>query len=453
MEKIINADSGRFTTIVLQKTNNQTLQYQLGNRREFCYELIDLEPENYHFEILNAIKQILKDPVQSKKDFLIFCLNDHEFSEDYNAVTFEENIKRAQELEADVLVSGLSYFCCSIPIDEHLSWVESIESAQFIVIFKRFYQTFQTSFTIPNEYIHARISRLSQNKMVQTPFFSINKGINSKDPIESSDSSINNKNSSAFRNLQLSGTIYQYYGKLQNLIESSNPTLPADEISIPTYVINLPERNDRRSHIIKQFQDKSEFDFKIIEAHRHSIGAIGLWITIRKIIRLALENDDDVIIICEDDHEFTEDYAKHELFRNIFEGFQQRIDYINGGTSSINVVVPVSRTRYWADSTRATQFMIIYKRLFEKILNYEFSKGVIADIVLSNLAENKMILFPFISKQHNFGYSDVTPQHNMDADLVDIMFSDTERRLFQISYAFEKYNTLQSLIRTGKENN
>lgn len=441
MEKIINFDNNSFTTIVLQKSGNRTLQSQFENREEFCYQLIDLEPENYQFEILNSIKQVLKDPARNEKDFLIFCLNDHEFSGDYNAVTFEESIKNAQELEADVLVSGLSYFCCSIPIDENLSWVESIESAQFIVIFKRFYQTLRTSLTIPNEYIQSRISRLSQNKMVQTPFFSINKNINSNHLTENNDNSANNKNSFVLRSLKLSDTIYQYYGKLQNLVESTNSTPPDDEISIPTYVINLPERDDRRSHIIKQFQGRSEFDFKIIEAHRHSIGAIGLWITMRKIIKLALENDDDVIIICEDDHEFTEDYAKHELFRNIFEGFQQKIDYINGGTSSINVVVPVSRTRFWVDSTRATQFMIIYKRFFEKILNYEFSKGVIADIVLSNLAENKMILFPFISKQHNFGYSDVTPKHNMDTDLVDIMFSDTERRLSQIKNAFEKYNS------------
>jgi len=441
MEKIINFDNNRFTTIVLQKKGNRTLQYQFENREEFCYQSIDLEPENYHFEVLNSIKQILKDPVQNEKDFLILCFNDHEFSEDYNVVTFEENIKRARDLEADVLVFGLSYFCCSIPIDENLSWVESIESAQFIVIFKRFYQTFRASFTIPNEYIQRRISRLSLSKIVQTPFFSINKNINSNGLAENSDSSANGKNGSVLRTLKLSDTIYQYYGKLQHQIESINAVSPDGEISIPTYIINLPERDDRRTHIIKQFQDRSEFDFKIIEAHRHSVGAIGLWITIRKIIKLAMENDDDVIIICEDDHEFTDDYAKHELFRNIFEGFQQNTDYINGGTSSINVVVPVSPTRFWVDLTRATQFMIIYKRLFEKILNYEFSKAVIADIVLSNLAENKMILFPFISKQHNFGYSDVTPQHTMDTDLVDIMFSDTERRLSQIKNAFEKYNS------------
>ncbi|WPV01576.1 hypothetical protein SNE26_07290 [Mucilaginibacter sp. cycad4] len=443
MDKIINFDNNRFTTIVLQKNGTHALQHQFENREEFCCQLIDLEAESYHFEVLNSIKQILKDPVQCEKDFLILCLNDHEFSEDYNAITFDESIKRAEALEADVLVPGLSYFCCSIPINENLSWVESIESAQFIVIFKRFYQTLRASLTIPNEYIQSRISRLSQNKIVLTPFFSINKNINSNGQIENNDSSDNNKNSSVLRKLKLSDTIYQYYGNLQNLVESTNSTPPDDEFSIPTYVINLPERDDRRSHIIKQFQDRSEFDFKIIEAHRHSIGAIGLWITIRKIIKLAIENDDDVIIICEDDHEFTDDYAKHELLKNIFEGFQQNIDYINGGTSSINVVVPVSRTRFWVDLTRATQFMIIYKRLFEKILSYEFSKDVVADIVLSNLAENKMILFPFISKQHNFGYSDVTPQHKMDTDLVDIMFSNTERRLSQIKNAFEKYNSLE----------
>jgi len=442
MEKIINFDNNRFTTIVLQKNGSRALQAQFENREEFCYQLIDLEPENYQVEVLNSIKQILKDPVQNEKDFLVLCLNDHEFSEDYNVVAFEESIKRAQDLEADVMVFGLSYFCCSIPIDENLSWVESVESAQFIVIFKRFYQSFGASFTIPNENIQVRISRLSPNKIVHIPFFSINKNIDSNHFKDTSERFVNSKNAPFLRNLKLADTIYEYYGELQNLVESTNVAPPDNEICIPTYIINLPERDDRRSHIIKQFKDRSEFELKIIEAHKHSIGAIGLWITIRKIIKLAIENDDDVIIICEDDHEFTNDYAKHELFKNIFEGFQQNIDYINGGTSSINVVVPVSKTRFWVDFTRATQFVIIYKRLFEKILNYEFSKDVVADIVLSNLAENKMILFPFISKQHNFGYSDVTPQHQMDTDLVDIMFSNTERRLSQIKNAFEKYNSL-----------
>jgi len=442
MEKIKNANSDMFTTIVLQKANNLTLQHQFENRGEFCCQTINLEPENFKLQILNAIIQVLKSTAESEKDFLVFCLNDHEFSEDYDTVNFDKNIKRAQELEADVLVTGLSYFCCSIPIDENLSWVESLESAQFIVMFKRFYQTFVRSFAIPNESFHNRIARLSQNKILLTPFFSIIKNVYAIDSIENFDVSDSKKNSAVLKALQVSDKFYNFYGNLQKAIENDDSTLSVDDISIPTYIINLPERTDRYLHIVNQFKDKSEFDLKIIEAHKHSIGAVGLWITIRKIIKLALENDDDIIIICEDDHEFTSDYDNLDLFRNIFEGFQQNIDYINGGTSTINVVVPVSRDRFWVDSTRATQFMIIYKRLYEKILNYEFSKEVIADIILSNLAETKMILFPFISKQHNFGYSDVTPQHSMDTDLVDIMFSNTERRLMQIKNAFEKYNSL-----------
>lgn len=442
MEKIkINSD--KFSTFIFQKNNNGTIHRQFENREEFCCQIVELASEDYSFQILQSIIDILKNPIENEKDFLIFCLNDHEFSKGYDPESLVRSIKRVQVLEGDVLVTGLSYFCCSIPIDDNLSWVESIGSSQFIIVFKRFYQKFTDSFVIPKESLHERIARLSQNKIVLNSFFSITRNVNNDGVEKNIDINAPKSNNPSVKAFQASDKIYNFYKHLQKLTESRYAeTPPFDEISISTYVINLQERTDRHLHIVNQFKEKPEFDLKIMKAHKHSIGAVGLWISIRKIIKLALENEEDVIIICEDDHEFTSDYCKMDLFRNIFDGFRQHVDYINGGTSSINVVIPVSNDRYWVDSTRATQFMIIYRRFFEKILEYEFTGEVIADIIMSNLAETKMILFPFISKQHNFGYSDVTPQHNTYTDLVDEMFSNTERRLAQIRSAFERYKNI-----------
>ena len=79
---------------------------------------------------------------------------------------------------------------------------------------------------------------------------------------------------------------------------------------IPTYVINMKERLDRKKHIIGEFKGRDEFDVTYMDACTHKIGAVGLWNSIVRIIRLALENEDDVVVICEDDHYFTEDYSK-----------------------------------------------------------------------------------------------------------------------------------------------
>ena len=42
------------------------------------------------------------------------------------------------------------------------------------------------------------------------------------------------------------------------------------------------------------------------------------------------------------------------------------------------------------------------------MLNYSFKGIDTADEVISQLANNKMVIYPFISEQKDFGYSDVT---------------------------------------------
>ncbi len=47
-----------------------------------------------------------------------------------------------------------------------------------------------------------------------------------------------------------------------------------------------------------------------------------------------------------------------------------------------------------------------------------------------------MLLYPFVSVQKNFGYSDVTDLHNMQEDKVSQMFARSQQRLFFIQRAF-----------------
>jgi GR25 family glycosyltransferase involved in LPS biosynthesis len=46
--------------------------------------------------------------------------------------------------------------------------------------------------------------------------------------------------------------------------------------SIPTYVINLREREDRLEHIYNQFSNRPEFNLTIVEAIKKKIGALDL---------------------------------------------------------------------------------------------------------------------------------------------------------------------------------
>lgn len=88
---------------------------------------------------------------------------------------------------------------------------------------------------------------------------------------------------------------------------------------IPVYAINLKERLDRRTHLEEQFRGKKEFKLIWIEAVEHRIGAVGLWQSIVKAVETAIRNDDDLMIICEDDHTFTSSYSTEYLLKNIIE--------------------------------------------------------------------------------------------------------------------------------------
>ena len=100
---------------------------------------------------------------------------------------------------------------------------------------------------------------------------------------------------------------------------------------LPVYVINLEERTERRQHIEEQFSDRTEFELTWIKAVKHPIGAVGLWKSMVQAVRKAEENEDDIIVICEDDHTFTPAYNREYLFRNILETEAQGIELLSGG--------------------------------------------------------------------------------------------------------------------------
>lgn len=186
-----------------------------------------------------------------------------------------------------------------------------------------------------------------------------------------------------------------------------------EEFYIPVYAINVKEREDRRDHIVKEFENKPEFQFNLIEACKHPKGTIGLWNSMVNIVKLAKEKEEDVIIICEDDHYFTENYSCKLLFKEIREAYMQGAEVLSGGIGGFGQAIPVGYKRYWVDWFWCTQFIVVYASFFDKILSYEFKEDDTADDVMSVLTNNKMVIYPFISEQKDFGYSDVT-RSNMD---------------------------------------
>lgn len=211
-----------------------------------------------------------------------------------------------------------------------------------------------------------------------------------------------------------------------------------EEYVVPVYIINLQERKDRLQYIVKEFNNRPEFDVNIVPACKHECGALGLWLSIRKIISMAKDKEEDVIIICEDDHHFTSAYSKEYLFQQIVNGYVMGADYLNGGGADFRNALKISEHLYWIEIIRCTQFIIIYKDFYDKILSADFKENVLADVMLSDLTVNKMLIYPFVSVQRDFGYSDVTRIFNLNDGRLTRMFENAQKRLGYIKQLTEE---------------
>ena len=182
--------------------------------------------------------------------------------------------------------------------------------------------------------------------------------------------------------------------------------------ALPTYIVNLPQRTDRREYILQQFENRDEFSITLVEACVHKIGAVGLWNSINNIIDVAIAKDEEIIVICEDDHQFTQDYNKEYLFNNIKEACNKGVDLFLGGIGGCTYAMPVAKNRFWVERFICTQFTVIHKDFFGAIKEEMFTDQDAADDKLSSMTINKMVIYPFVSTQKEFGYSDVSKDAN-----------------------------------------
>lgn len=213
-----------------------------------------------------------------------------------------------------------------------------------------------------------------------------------------------------------------------------------DDICIPTYVINLLEHIDRRKSIEVTFKDKKEFEVHLVKAIKHPIGAVGLWKSITGIIKEVVQKDeDDVIIICEDDHVFTENYQRNKFLGQVMRNAQLGTQILFGGIGGFGEAVPIEKGLFWINWNWSTQFMVIYRSAFNKILNARFSKKDVADEFLSKIIPNKVVIHPFISIQREFGYSDITKGNEREGQ-VGKYFDEADLRLKGYKRIVEKYN-------------
>jgi GR25 family glycosyltransferase involved in LPS biosynthesis len=442
------------TYVINIKTREDRLfhiEREFKDRGEFDVHITEAITHKFgNLGLWHSIKQIVDEAFKANLDYVLICEDDHLFTADYNSETIFAAISEAQNNLADVLFGGVSWFEDAIQISDKLFSVKKFSGTQFTIVFKKFYQILLDAKFGPQDIADGKMSQLSDSMFFMSPFISVQKEFGYSDATHMNHGTQRVQSlffQSAVR-AKIINNVRKHYSKSYDF-DSISKSISLDENwSVPTYILNLPERKDRRDHILKQFDGRYEFGIQVVEAVKHKVGAYGHWQSFRKIISIALENDDDVIVICEDDHEFTQYYDRTKFLREVFFAHMIGCDYMTGGSGKFDIAVPLSEDLFWTNYCFSTQFIVVYKKFFQKILDTQFDESVVGDMKLSELTENKLIMVPAISVQKAIGVSDITALHNEQEGIVQDMFQLANERLhyMQLIYSAYKSGMTKSLL-------
>lgn len=186
-----------------------------------------------------------------------------------------------------------------------------------------------------------------------------------------------------------------------------------NDITIPTYIINTSKQIESLHDIKQQFQGKIEFDMNIIQTHPHSNSHWALWNNICEIIAIAEEKKEDVIIICKDNHQFSDNYNKIKLIAAIYEAHRLNATLLFGGiVGGFNHILPLASGVSWLDACWESSFIIIFRSFYRSILDENFYETDVVENKLSEMTSNKFVMYPMISTKKDISNVDVYEKYN-----------------------------------------
>lgn len=464
-----------------------SIEAQFAGRDEFSFEVVPaIECDNPTWGLWQTFYGIVEREAAQGSPFFIFCEDDHVFTDDYSAENLQERIEEADRLGADLLSGGMSWMRAPVQVSDHLFHVDAFNGMQFTVVFSRFYDTILSYRTEKGYVTDKFLSEITDKVFVMYPNISTQTDFGYSDV-----TSLNNEAGrvpTLFRNMRRRLTTLDkaraFYLTARNYLavntenkdrdsarqdrdsfsynrdsfpqnrdrkngNGGNTSREADSVVLPTFVIHLPEHTERLAHVEREFADRKEFDVHIVSACRHRRGATGLWHSIRKIVEQADRNREDVILVCEDDHTFTANYDGDRFLRQVREAGIMGTHILLGGIGGFGDMAPVCDGLWWADWTWCTQFTVIYRRAFPLILAAGFGRKDVADEFLSRLLANKLVVYPFVSEQTDFGYSDVTTSNNRNGQITE-HFANSRRRAELLLRAVLEYHTAPRMHPDGE---
>lgn len=393
----------------------ESILSQFDGKDEFDLTVVPaIELRNGPWALWQTFYGIVEKEAAKGSPYFIFCEDDHIFTEEYSFENLAARIEEAQKLEADLLSGGMSWIKHPVQVSEHLFWVSKFNGMQFTVIFNRLYQRILDCKTTEGYVVDFHLSYLAKRKFVIYPYISVQKEFGYSDATRWNGEAgrVANSFKHSLDLLEKLAKVKAHYSQTPSGMIASIWEADVSKFYLPAYVINLPERTDRRQHIERQFAKRPEFSLHFVEACRHEVGAVGLWKSICQIVFEADASNEDAVLICEDDHFFTEHYDRNTFLHQVMQAGAMGAQLLSGGIGGFSNLVPVGHGLSWMNDFWCTQFIVIFRSAFKEMLETHFSIRDTADGKLSEILTEKLVITPFISEQADMGYSDVTSSNN-----------------------------------------
>lgn len=412
---------------------------QFVDREEFQFYLV--EAHVHHIGAMGlwiTIRHILKNLVHPEDEYIMLCQDDHLFTNDYSKEYLLDCINQAQSLDADILACGVSGFTSAIKVSDNLYWVEKFSGLQFTVIFRNF---FQKILNADFENINAadlRLCELTENKFFIHPFLSIQKEFGYSDVTNGNN--VEGIVEQGFRDSEEKVTIINsvsmFYKQQLNVTTAVESFAGIGSVVIPAYIIH--QSAEYFCAIEKQFAGREEFNVIIVKACEQKVKELSLWQSLKKIIKTAIENDEDVVIICREDHQFTKQYERSHFIKLIWQAGLLGCNVLIGGMKTFNLALPITDTIFWIDSIQSSKFFVIYKSFYKKILQEPFCDIDTLESKFSEMTSNKMTLHPFISERKDLGDMERDDKNNFQKIVVQNS-TNANQRLIEIKNAWNKF--------------
>ncbi|WP_339903366.1 hypothetical protein [uncultured Cyclobacterium sp.] len=388
--------------LVKRKDRKASIISEFADKEEFQLTIVPaIEHQFGAVGLWHTICNIVKKSEKEELDYVIICQDDHTFTSQYQDISLQKTIEDAKQFQADILLGGVSWFSTCIPVGKNLNWVEKFSGLQFAVIFKKFYsKILSTDFQEGNAGDYT-MSALSHQIYFIYPFISIQKDFGYSDVTAKNNAK--GRVGKLFKDsddlVKATNQVISFYKKM--IYEQFEPTLlpDFDNISITTYILNSKNSQMRLPPINLQFEGRTEFDVRMIKMCENTNAEHAYWMTLIQIIQQAKADEDDVIIVCDNNHLFTEAYSKECLIRHIVEGHQLESKILCGGVEDFETAIPLTRNKFWVRAFKSSSFIVLYESVYDNILEEQICSDSSIESLYREVTSNKLLMFPFISKR------------------------------------------------------